>query len=113
MADEPSMWDLQHLIERNHADGKEDIADLKAQLARDTAHITSQLDRYLPREVYNAREETRTATQNASDRRIGLLEEDAKDTRRRASTAFYAAVGAIISGIVVGVALVVIMGGKP
>lgn len=113
MADEPSLWDLQRLIERNHADNKDDIADLKAQNARDTERIAKQLERYLPREVYNAREETRTATQNATDRRVASLEEDAKDTRRRASTAFYAAIGAIISGIVVGVALVVILGGNP
>lgn len=95
----PNMWDLQRLIERNHADGKEDIADLKNQLGRDVAHLSSQLTSYLPREVFNAKEETRQVERTAELMRITRLEEERAEIRRSNRTAILAAVVAVLAAV--------------
>lgn len=107
MADvEPSLWDLQNLIERNHQAGKENIADLKAQLGqdlaqvgRDVTHISAQLASYLPREVYLAKEETRQAERAGELLRIARLEEERAEIRRSNRTATLSAVSAVVAAI--------------
>jgi hypothetical protein len=95
VADDVANWELRaikHLIERNHADTREDILDLKTQQAQFMAQINSQLDRYLPREVHQVKED-------AQDQRIKALEDERADTRRASRTASLSAVVAIVAAI--------------
>ncbi len=95
MADEPANWErreLKNLIERNHADTREDILDLKAQLTQFMAQINTRLDRYLLREVYQVKQE-------AQDRRIQALEDERADNRRATRAAFLSAVVAVLVAI--------------
>lgn len=106
MADAPTLWDLQRLIERNHTDNREDILDLKAQGTRDSANIAAQMERFVLREVYEAREAGML-------QRIHALEEAAKTARTSVRNAVYAACGSVFATILAAVILAVIFkGGK-
>lgn len=107
MPDEPSLWDLQRLIERNHADNREDILDLKTQVTRDAAAISAQMERYVLREVYDAHKA-------ALLQRVVALEEAAKASRAAVRGAVYAAVASVVASVLASVILAVILnGGKP
>lgn len=107
MADAPTLWDLQRLIERNHGDSRDDILDLKLQITRDSERNAAQFERYLLREVYDARE-------TAMLQRIANLEDAAKSSRTAVRGALYAAVGSVIATILAAVVLAVVFkGGKP
>lgn len=106
MADDPSLWDLQRLIERNHADAREDILDLKAQMARSVEQTDARFRLYLLREVFDAREASMLL-------RIGALEEMAKTSRAQVRGAIMAAVGSVVATIIAAIILSVILGGKP
>lgn len=106
MADAPTNWDLQRLIERNHTDGREDILDLKTQVTNQANHIAAELQRFVLREVYEAREASMLA-------RIGRLEEEAKTHRSQLRGAFYASLGSVVAAILTAIILAVIFkGGK-
>lgn len=96
MPDAPTLWDLQRLIERNHNDSREDILDLKAQAARDSANLAAQLERFVLREVYEAREAAMLL-------RITNLEQQAKDARAAVRSATYAAIASVIATIVAAI----------
>jgi hypothetical protein len=103
----PTLWDLQRLIERNHTDSRDDIIDLKAQVARDAAALAAQMERFVLREVYEARE-------SAMLQRISALEEAAKTSRTAVRNAVYAAAGSVIATVLAAVIMAVIFkGGKP
>lgn len=107
MPDAPTNWDLQRLIERNHSDSREDILDLKTQVATQASHIAAELQRFVLREVYEAREAAMLA-------RIGRLEEEAKTHRGQLRSAVYASVGSVVAAIATAIILAVILkGGKP
>lgn len=107
MPNDPSLWEIQRIVERNHAETRDDIVDLKAQVTRDTAQLAAQLERFVLREVYEAREA-------AMLQRINVLEESAKASRSAVRGALYAAVGSVIATILATVILgVIFKGGKP
>lgn len=104
----PTLWDLQRLIERNHTDSRDDIIDLKSQVARDAAALAAQMERFVLREVYEAREAAMLL-------RISNLEEAAKTSRTTVRNAVYASVASVFSTILAAIILAVIFkgGGKP
>lgn len=105
MADEqPSLWDLQRLIERNHADSREDILDLKAQMARGHEQTDARFKEYVLREVFDAREKSMLL-------RIGNLEEAAKTAKTQIRGALMASAGSVIAGILIAIILSVVLGG--
>ena len=107
MPDAPTLWDLQRLIERNHADTRDDIVDLKAQIAHQSQQNAAQFERYVLREVYEAREA-------ALLRRVEGLEQQQKDSKAAVRNATYAAVASVIATVLAAVILAVILkGGKP
>jgi hypothetical protein len=107
MADEqPSLWDLQRLIERNHADSREDILDLKAQMARGVEQTDARFKEYVLREVFDAREKSMLL-------RIGNLEETSRTSRTQVRGAIMAAAGSVLATIIAAIILTVILGGKP
>lgn len=107
MADDPSLWDLQRLIERNHADAREDILDLKAQMARVAEQTDARFKEYVLREVADAREKSMLL-------RIGNLEEAAKTAKGQVRGAIMAAAGSVVATILAAIILSVILGGgKP
>jgi hypothetical protein len=107
VSDAPTLWDLQRLIERNHTDSRDDIIDLKAQVARDAAALAAQMERFVLREVYDAREAAMLL-------RIANLEDAAKASRTTVRGAVYAAGGSVIATILAAIILAVIFkGGKP
>jgi hypothetical protein len=107
LADEPSLRELKNLIERNHADAREDYIDLKAQVARDMANVLNQMQQFLLREVFEAKEA-------AMLQRIATLEEAAKTARQQVRGAVMAAVGSIVATILAAIILSVLLkGGKP
>lgn len=107
MADEPSLWDLRNLIERNHADAREDYVDLKSQVARDMASVLAQMQQFVLKEVFEAKE-------TAMLQRIATLEEAAKTNRSQVRGAVMAAVGSVVATIIAAIILSVVMkgGGK-
>lgn len=107
MADEPSLWDLQRTIERNHAENREDILDLKAQMVRASEQNDDRFRLYLLREVFDARESSML-------QRIGSLEEAARTARGQVRTAILAATGSIVASVLGSIIMSVILkGGKP
>ncbi|MGI5418648.1 hypothetical protein [Actinomadura luteofluorescens] len=115
MADvDPSLWDLQRLIERNHQDSREDILDLKSQLARSTADTDEKFRLYLLREVFEAKEAAHAAREQAMLQRIGVLEEGRKSDKSQIRGAIVTAVASVVATIVAAVLLAAILGGgKP
>lgn len=100
------MWDLQRAIERNHADNREDILDLKAQLTDTKSTITAQLERFVLREVYEAQ-------MAAMRERVSRLEDETKAARAAVRGAVYAALASVVASIVAGIVLAVLFrGGK-
>lgn len=106
MADEPSLRELKSLIERNHADVRDDYLDLKTQVARDSAALADRLQQFLLKEVFEAKE-------SAMLQRIGALEEAAKTSRAQVRVAVMAAVGSVVATVLAAIILAAIYGGKP
>ena len=107
MADEPSLRELKSLIERNHADVREDYLDLKTQVARDATALSDKLQQFVLKEVFEAKEA-------AMLQRIAALEESAKTSRGQVRGAVMAAAGSVIATIIAAIILSVILGGgKP
>ncbi|WP_395109771.1 hypothetical protein [Actinomadura sp. SCN-SB] len=106
MPNEPSLWDLQRLIERNHADAREDILDLKAQMASAAQANDERFRLYLLREVFEAREGSMLL-------RIGALEKSAETAKTQIRGALMASAGSVIAGILIAIVLSVVLGGKP
>lgn len=103
MPDAPTLWDLQRLIERNHTDSRDDVLDLKAQIQQNAA----QFERYVLREVYEAREAGMV-------QRISALEDAAKASRSAVRGAVYAAGGSVFATILAAIIMAVVFkGGKP
>ena len=108
MADDAANWELRelkNLLERNHADNREDILDLKAQLARDVAHIIGQLDRYVLREVY-------AADKAALEARLARMEREQEASRNAARAAVYAAAGSIVATVLAAIILSQVLRGR-
>lgn len=110
--DEPSLWDLQRLIERNHLDSQSDVSDIKSQIAEFRASTNTQMAQYVLREVYAAKEESRSVMDAEQNRRIAETAEEIRDARRRASTALWGAVGAVIATVMAAIILYALLGGK-
>jgi hypothetical protein len=107
MADEqPSLRELRNLIERNHADVREDYLDLKTQVARDMSSVLGQMQQFVLREVFEAKETSML-------QRIASLEEAAKTARGQVRGAVMAAAGSVVATIITAIILSVILGGKP
>jgi hypothetical protein len=105
--DEPTLRQLKELIERNHADARDDYLDLKAQVARAAEKNDEKFKLYLLREVFDAKEA-------AMLQRIGVLEESARTVRTQVRGAIMASAGSVIAGILIAIILSVILkGGKP
>jgi hypothetical protein len=83
VADEPSPSELERLIERNHRETSADILDLKNQQTSNLSTILGQLDRYLLTAIYDADERARAARDQARDKSIKDLEDEAKAERKR------------------------------
>jgi hypothetical protein len=105
MADEPSLRELKNLIERNHADVRDDYLDLKTQVARDSTDLADKLRQFVLKEVFEAKE-------SAMLQRIIALEENAKTSRAQVRVAVLAAVASVIATVLAAVILAAI-GGKP
>jgi hypothetical protein len=105
MADEPSLRELKNLIERNHADVRDDYLDLKTQVARDSTDLADKLRQFVLKEVFEAKE-------SAMLQRIISLEENAKTSRAQVRVAVLAAVASVIATVLAAVILAAI-GGKP
>lgn len=106
MPNEPSNGELQRLIERNHAENRDDILDLKTQVARDATINAQQMQQFVLRDVY--------AVEMAAMReRVARLEKEAESARAAVRGAIYAAVGSVLASIIAGVVLAMILkGGK-
>lgn len=105
MADEqPSLWDLQRLIERNHADSREDILDIKNQMSRSVEQTDARFRLYLLREVFDAREASMLL-------RISNLEDAAKTAKTQVRGAIMASAGSVVAGILIAIILSVVLGG--
>lgn len=100
----PSLWDIQHAIERNYTDSKEDILDLKAQLSRQQEMIEMRFNQYLLKAVYDAEKK-------ASDDRIKILESEVTTARNRAIAAVYTGLASAAAAIIAGIVLAVVLGG--
>lgn len=102
MIDEAMFRELKGLIERNHTDSRDDLLDVKAQIEK----IAAQFERYVLREVYDARE-------TAMLQRISNLEEAAKTSRTTVRNAVYAAGASVFATVLATIILAVIFkGGK-
>lgn len=107
MADvDPSLWDLQRLIERNHADSREDILDLKSQMVRASEQTDQRFKLYVLREVADAKEASMLL-------RVAALEEAAKTAKTQNRAALMTAVGSVIAAVLTAIILSVVLGGKP
>ena len=108
MADEqPSLRELKALIERNHADVREDYLDLKTQVARDATALSDKLQQFVLKEVFEAKEK-------AMLQRLEALEEAAKTSRGQVRVAVMAAVGSVVAAVLTAVILAAVFGGaKP
>lgn len=105
MPDTPTLFELKALIDRNHADSREDIVDLKHQLAAVQVAITAQLDRFLLKDVY--------AAETAAFRdRVSRLEKEAEASRAAVRAAVYAAVTSVVASIVAGIIMAVLVKGR-
>lgn len=108
MADEsPSNRQLESLINRNHADNREDILDLKTQVTRDIANLIAQLQQYVLKEVYEADKRALAARQEAVDDRFARNEQQAEADRAAAAdhhktnrTLFWGGAAAVIAAVV-------------
>jgi hypothetical protein len=109
---EPSLWELRNLIERNHVDTREDYADLKNQIVRDMSTIHARLDQFLPREVFEARDSARQARHDALVARVAELETGQKNNRSSVRTAIYAAVAAVAASVVTAIIVPVLTKGS-
>lgn len=87
MPDEPSLWELQRLIERNHLEVREDYAG-----------IIARMDQFVLREVYASDEARRNARFDAIEAEL----KRASNTRILLATlAVTAFVGPIVTGVIV------------
>jgi hypothetical protein len=87
VADEPSLYELRRLIERNHLEVREDYQGIK-----------DRLDQFVLREVYAADEERRKARFETIE---GELKRASATRLLMATLAITAFVGPIITGIIV------------
>lgn len=75
MADEqPTLWEVRRTLERNHHETSADIADLKAQNARDLTTIVERLERYVLQAVYEADKRAAEISHQATLERIARVE---------------------------------------
>jgi hypothetical protein len=93
---EPTLWELKNIIERNYAETREDIIDLKAQVARDSQNYAVQLERYVLAAVYEAQ-------RSAMLDRIARLEQQAESARAAVRAALYAAAASVVASLIVAV----------
>lgn len=110
MADEPyepSNRALEALINRNHADNREDILDLKTQVTRDLANLVAQLQQYVLKEVYEADRRALAAREQAVADRFARNEAQAEADRREAAehhktnrTLFWSVAGLVIAAVI-------------
>ncbi|MFI0481750.1 hypothetical protein [Actinomadura sp. 9N215] len=98
---EPSNWELKSVIERNYAETREDIIDLKTQVARDSATYAAQLERYVLTAVYEAQ-------RAAMLERIARLENQAESSRAAIRGAMYAAAASVVASLIVAVVTTVL-----
>lgn len=104
MTDEPSLRELKNLIERNHADNREDYVDLKAQVARDISNVLAQMQQFVLKEVFDAKE-------SALLQRIATLEEAAKTAKAQNRLALMTAVGSVAATVIAAILMSVLLGG--
>jgi hypothetical protein len=107
VADEPTNRALEALINRNHADNREDILDLKTQVTRDIANLVAQLQQYVLREVYDADKRALAAREQAISDRFARIEADTEADRREAAshhrtnrTLFWTVAGGMLAAVV-------------
>lgn len=93
MPDEPGLGELSRKIE----DFRRDVRD-------DFAQISAQLERYVLREVYEAREA-------ALHDRLSRIEREQESNRSSARAAIYAAVGSVLASITAGIVLALVLKG--
>lgn len=93
MSDEPSLWELQRVIQAGHR-----------ELSGDIAALNTRLDQYVLKEVYEAH-------RTADLARIAVLERALETSREQARKAMWTALTSFISPIVVAVVLAVVLQG--
>lgn len=103
MPSEPSLWELKNIIERNYSEAREDIIDLKAQIARDSQQHAAQLERYVLMAVYEAQ-------RSAMADRIKRLEDQQEAARAAIRGAMYAAAASVVASIIVAIVTTVLRG---
>lgn len=108
MVDEsPSNRQLEALINRNHADNREDILDLKTQFTRELGNLVAQLQQYVLKEVYDADRRAQAAREQAIEDRFKRNEQQAEADRASAAdhhktnrTLFWGGAAAVIAAVV-------------
>lgn len=111
MANETLLRELRNLIERNHADAKEDYLDLKQQVARDVAAIGARMDQFVLREVFEAKEVAKQAQHDVLASRIADLESERKTGRAAVRAAIFAAVAAVAASVATAIIVPVLTKG--
>lgn len=107
MADvEPSNRALESLINRNHADNREDILDLKSQVTREITNLVDRMQQYVLREVYDADRRAQAAREQVMNERLGSLQtqvnadrREAKDRHKSARTNFWMVAGGLLAAV--------------
>lgn len=84
--EQPSLWELQRLIERNHLEVREDYLSIKGELSQ-----------FVLREVYNSDEERRNQRFAAIE---GELKRNSGNRTLMATLAITAFLGPLVTGIV-------------
>ena len=69
MTDEPTLGEVVRLIERNHAETREDIQAIHLRLDREMAYTNGRVDQAVPMNVYEAH-------QRGTDLRFKNVEDD-------------------------------------
>lgn len=111
MVDETALRELRNLIERNHADAREDNLDFKQQTARDFAALGSRMDQFVLKEVYEAREAAGKARHDALVATVAELQAERATGRNAVRAAVFAAVAAIAASVATAIIVPVLTRG--
>lgn len=84
--DEPTNRELVNLIQRNHADNRDDWLDLKTQFTRELGNLVAQLHAFVLKEVYEADKRALAAREQAIADRIARNEAETEAHRRETAT---------------------------
>lgn len=100
MPNEPTLWELQRLIERNHAEDRDGFT-----------RLNTRLDHYVHRDVYDADKRTLAAELHHLRSQQARIEAEQQQARDSARNAWRLALTSFVAPIVVAVVLAWVLRG--